>query len=245
MSSGDGHDTKIRFRILVSRALFSVKSVTHLCHDGRVAVERWTPERRRQRTREALLDAAAAVFARRGFHGASLDEIAETAGYTRGAIYKHFQDKEELLHEVCVQWNERTFAEFDELPGVSQPIADFADVGDVTEHWRSMVDRDADFRIVMLEFLLHAMRNPHARARALEFSRVNRQQLAEYLRQHAAEAGEELPLSSEDLAGIFGVSSDGFAQAALLDPDAGRLYGLMLDLIVRGLRSYRNEPPEP
>jgi len=183
VSSGDGHDTKIRFRILVSRALFSVKSVTHLCHDGRVAVERWTPERRRQRTREALLDAAAAVFARRGFHGASLDEIAETAGYTRGAIYKHFQDKEELLHEVCVQWNERTFAEFDELPGVSQPIADFA--------------------------------------------------------------GEELPLSSDDLAGIFGISSDGFAQAALLDPDAGRLYGLMLDLIVRGLRSYRNEPPEP
>jgi AcrR family transcriptional regulator len=210
-----------------------------------VPVDRWTPERRRERTREALLDAAAAVFAKRGFHGASLDEIAETAGYTRGAIYKHFADKEELLQEVCVRLNERTFAEFDEVPGVSQPIAEFVDVGDVTEHWRSMVDRDAEFRIVMLEFLLHAMRNPHAQARALEFSRVNRHQLAEYLRQHAAEAGEDLPLPSDDLAGIFGISSDGFAQAALIDPDAARLYGLMLDLVVRGLRSYNNEPTEP
>jgi hypothetical protein len=108
-----------------------------------------------------------------------------------------------------------------------------------------MVERDAEFRIVMLEFVLHAMRNPNTRARELEFLRVNRQQLAEYLEQHAAEAGEELPLSSGDLAGIFGISSDGFAQAALLDPDAARLYGLMLDLIVRGLRSYSNEPPEP
>src|SRR5438105_10097022 len=200
-----------------------------------VAVERWTPERRRQRTREALLDAAAAVFAKRGFHGASLDEIAETAGYTRGAIYRHFTDKEELLHEVCMRYNERSFAEFDEVPGANQPFAEFSDVGAVTEHWRAMVERDAEFRIVMLEFLLHAMRNPHVRERALQFGRTNKQQLADYLRQHAAEAGEELPLSSEDLAGIFGITSDGFAQAALIDADAARLYGLMLDLIVRGI----------
>jgi len=206
-----------------------------------MAVERWTPERRRQRTREALLDAAAAVFARRGFHGASLDEIAETAGYTRGAIYKHFTDKEELLHEVCVRLNERTFAEFDEVPGASRPFAEFVDAEDVIDQWRTMVERDAEFRIVMLEFLLYAMRNPTAHDRALEFSRANRQQLADYLRQHAAEIGENLPLPSEDLAGIFGISSDGFAQAALIDPDAARLYGLLLDLIVRGLRSYGDE----
>src|SRR5207253_9506971 len=148
------------------------------------------PERRRKRTREALLDAAAAVFARRGFHGASLDEIAETAGYTRGAIYRHFADKEVLLHAVCVRYNERSFAEFDEVPGANVPFAAFSDAGDVTEHWRAMVERDAEFRIVGLEFLLHAMRNPHVRERALEFFRANKQQLADYLRQHSAEIGE-------------------------------------------------------
>jgi AcrR family transcriptional regulator len=202
-----------------------------------VAVEKWTPERRRQRTREALLDAAAAVFASRGFQGASLDEIAETAGYTRGAIYKHFADKEELLHEVCVRLNERTFAEFDELPGIDRPWADL-DFEDITSHWRAMVERDTDFRIVMIEFQLQALRNPELRDRAKQFGRANLQAIAEYFSQRAAEAGEALPIPADDLAAVFGIASDGFAQAALLDPEAARQFGVLLDLVVRGIRSY-------
>src|SRR5436309_8046773 len=73
-----------------------------------VPVERWTPERRRELTRTALVDAAAEVFARRGFHDASLDEIAETAGFTRGAIYKNFGIKEELFYAVGERQNELT-----------------------------------------------------------------------------------------------------------------------------------------
>ena len=203
-------------------------------------VEKWTPERRRQRTREALLDAAATVFAQRGFHGASLDEIAETAGFTRGAIYKHFADKEELLHEVCVRLNERIFAEFDEVPNMDQPFAEFNDVTDVVAHWQRMVDRDAEVRIVMLEFLLYAVRNPDARDRAREFRQANRRQLADYLAQRTSDA-DEVPISNEDLATIFGATSDAFAELAWLDPDAGRIYGLTLDLIVRGIRSYIDE----
>src|SRR5438132_7088046 len=63
-------------------------------------VEKWTPQRRRELTRHALLDAASQVFAQRGFEGASLEEIAETAGYTRGAIYKNFDGKEDLFLAV-------------------------------------------------------------------------------------------------------------------------------------------------
>jgi AcrR family transcriptional regulator len=207
-------------------------------------VEKWTPERRRQRTREALLDAAATVFAKRGFHGASLDEIAETAGYTRGAIYKHFADKDELLHEVCVRLNERSFAEFDDVPAAHVPISEFVDGASVIAQWQSMIDRDAEFRIVMLEYTLYALRNPPARDRALGFARENMQHIADYLRQHSAEVGEEPPLSIDDLAGVFGIMSDGFGQTALIDPDATRLFGLALDLIVRGVRSYAHEAAE-
>jgi len=60
-------------------------------------VEKLTPERRRELTRSTLIDAAADVFAKRGFHAASLEEIAESAGFTRGAIYKNFENKEELF----------------------------------------------------------------------------------------------------------------------------------------------------
>ena len=207
-------------------------------------VEKWTPERRRQRTREALLDAAATVFAQRGFHGASLDEIAETAGYTRGAIYKHFADKEDLLHEVCVRLNERSFAEFDDMPAVRVPISQFVDGKSVVDQWRSMNERDAEFRIVMLEYQLYAMRNPQARERALGFARENMHHLADYIRQHAADVGEEPPLPVDDIAGVFGVMSDGFGQAALIDPDATRLFGLALDLVVRGIQSHAHEASE-
>ena len=56
-----------------------------------------TPERRRQQTREHLLAAAAEVFAERGFHGASLDEVAAVAGFTKGAVYSNFKNKEDLF----------------------------------------------------------------------------------------------------------------------------------------------------
>src|SRR4051812_4970750 len=87
---------------------FEVQDVT-------VAAERWTQERRRQHTRDLLLDAAEQVFAKRGFEGASLEEIAETAGYTRGAIYKHFGGKEELFLEANTRFNERYVQAFAEL----------------------------------------------------------------------------------------------------------------------------------
>ena len=68
---------------------------------------RWTQERRRAHTRNLLLDAAEEVFVAKGFEGVSLDEIAETAGYTRGAIHKHFAHKEDLFLAVNRRHNEQ------------------------------------------------------------------------------------------------------------------------------------------
>src|SRR5437763_6344829 len=51
-------------------------------------------------TRQRLLEAAEAVFARRGFHGASVDEIAREAGATTGALYANFAGKEDLFLEL-------------------------------------------------------------------------------------------------------------------------------------------------
>ena len=51
-------------------------------------------------TREALMDAAITLFAEQGFDGPSLDAICASAGYTRGAFYVHFADREELIAAV-------------------------------------------------------------------------------------------------------------------------------------------------
>lgn len=52
------------------------------------------------KTRDALLDAAEAVFERRGVGGASLQEVAEAAGVTRGAVYWHFRGKADLFNAM-------------------------------------------------------------------------------------------------------------------------------------------------
>src|SRR5690349_8895376 len=78
-------------------------------HNGDV-VEKWTPERRRQHTRDVLIEAAMQVFAEKGFEAASLEEIADAAGYSRGAIYKNFGGKEELFLAVNRRFNERALA---------------------------------------------------------------------------------------------------------------------------------------
>jgi len=54
-------------------------------------------EEKKALTRARLLDAAATVFARRGFAAASLDEVAEEAGLTKGAVYSNFESKDELI----------------------------------------------------------------------------------------------------------------------------------------------------
>ena len=51
----------------------------------------------KRETRRALLDAALAEFAEKGLDGSSLDAICARAGYTRGAFYVHFRDREDLL----------------------------------------------------------------------------------------------------------------------------------------------------
>lgn len=52
------------------------------------------------RTREALLDAGIALFGEQGLDGPSLDAICDAAGYTRGAFYVHFRDRDEFLTAV-------------------------------------------------------------------------------------------------------------------------------------------------
>jgi TetR/AcrR family transcriptional regulator, transcriptional repressor for nem operon len=57
-------------------------------------------ERAKAETREALIDAAAAEFGARGLDAPSLDAICARAGYTRGAFYVHFRDREDLVAAV-------------------------------------------------------------------------------------------------------------------------------------------------
>src|SRR5438105_9912188 len=108
-----------------------------------VVVEKLTPERRRELTRSTLIDAAADVFARRGFHAASLEEIAETAGFTRGAIYKNFDNKEELFFAVIERRIDAQLNRFSEVIRHDRTAA--ADPAKLASIWESMLGFDTEW----------------------------------------------------------------------------------------------------
>ena len=82
-------------------------------------VERWTRERRLEHTRALLVDAAEEVFAEKGFTSATLDDIAHTAGYTKGAVYKHFTAKEDpflaVNDDVAQRWDQLSCRDANEV----------------------------------------------------------------------------------------------------------------------------------
>jgi AcrR family transcriptional regulator len=76
-------------------------------------VLRW--ERRPDERPQELLDAALAVFAERGYRNARIDDVAEAAGVTKGAVYHHFANKEQLLSRAIEHYLAKAFGDLDAL----------------------------------------------------------------------------------------------------------------------------------
>src|SRR4051812_5849599 len=128
-------------------------------------VEQWTRERRLERTRALLLDAAEEVFAEKGFMAASLDDIASAAGYTKGAIYKHFSTKEDLFLAVSDRYWRRYFDNFAEVLATATHI-EARELDQIAERWRRLSrDRGPEHAALGQEFTLYLLRNPDARKR--------------------------------------------------------------------------------
>ncbi len=80
-------------------------------------------------TREALVSAAAAELAEKGIEAASLNAICDRAGFTRGAFYVHFKDRDELVAAVVERvlgtFQASLFPEGDTVPDLATTIAQF------------------------------------------------------------------------------------------------------------------------
>jgi AcrR family transcriptional regulator len=83
-----------------------------------------TPQaERRARSRSALLESAARGLSRYGYGNLVLEKVAREAGYTRGALYHQFRDKEELTLAV-IDWVEETW--WQEVGGLAEEQPDAA-----------------------------------------------------------------------------------------------------------------------
>ena len=196
-----------------------------------MAAQRWTRERRRELTRTALLDAAAEAFARRGFHGASLDEIAEAAGYTRGAITFNFGGKEDLFLAVVERHNDAVldaYAGVLEAGGPGNPPA----LEEISTVWKQYEAGDLDSMMLMLELRLYALRNPEARERVATYERRTEEAVARFVADQAAAAGSRLKIPADELATILYAATYGLQEHVAICPtNHERLFERFLELI--------------
>lgn len=116
------------------------------------------PQQRSTMTRELLLEAAQVIFVRDGYEKAALEDIARTAGKTRGAIYSHFKDKEEIFITLVEKQAVRRGAMLQEMLEELRPAGGLSSrsfqrfIGSVN---------DANEGVLLMEFLLYALRHPH------------------------------------------------------------------------------------
>src|ERR1035437_7576046 len=115
--------------------------------------------RRRPETRGRLLDAAFGVFATRGSGRASIEEVCEAAGYTRGAVYSNFDTLDHLFFALHTQRSHLPPRQV--AAGLTLPPGDVP--GLIAQAVQALtVDRD--WILLSTDFRLHAARNPDVAA---------------------------------------------------------------------------------
>jgi len=180
-------------------------------------VEQWTRERRLERTRSLLLDAAEEVFAEKGFTPASLDDIARTAGYTKGAIYKHFTTKEDLFLAVSGRYWRRYFDHFTEVLASATEVG-AAELDAVARRWRQLsLDRGAEHAALGHEFTLYLLRNPEARERVAAKRSEVVEALADFIVKGIGRMGGSLLIPPLTFAQVLVATSDSVVLSSQLD----------------------------
>lgn len=201
------------------------------------------PTKRRPQTRTRLIDAAFDVFAERGFHGASIEDICDRAGFTRGAFYSNFASKDELFLGLFDMHAKQAL---DRL----RDIAPLEGVGDVFASAVAAAIRPSDderrWYLITTEFTLYAIRDPAAARILAEHEGRLRNALAERLGDLYAQAGLEPTVDLHDLARLIVAVTEGAQAQSYVEPDKlvpGRLEGTFLPLILRAVAASRGEGP--
>ncbi|MGI8710039.1 MAG: TetR/AcrR family transcriptional regulator [Acidimicrobiales bacterium] len=195
-----------------------------------------TQEQRRTETRTLLLDAAADLFARKGYHATSAEAVAAAADRTTGALYDHFGNKEGLLLALVEQWVSQTIEELTaNLRGEADLDARFGAL------WDGVVRADSDsgdaWLLLEFELWLHAVRDPEMGVVGAERFAMMRGGLAGGLADWSDEFAFALPAEPDELAAQLIALLIGLAFQHRLEPAA-----VTATVVVDGLRRLLELP---
>lgn len=193
------------------------------------------PQRRAQETRQKILEAASRVFGRRGYGQATVEDIANEAEISIGALYHHFSGKEELFKELLADHVRTAHHEFEIVTGA----ASFRElVEQIAAFWLGHLKSEHEFGDLFLEFSAEATRNPWAREIVSEHQRKDLRLIEGMIRIGQTAGVIRSELDSETAAILIAACLQGIELLQSVDPqgiDLGRLRRPLADLIERFL----------
>jgi AcrR family transcriptional regulator len=204
-----------------------------------------TRKERQARTRELLMESAATVAARRGIERASLDEVAERAGFTKGAVYANFDNKEELFLAML---DAHFGARLEELDRIVSTEADpDTQAREAAQGLMRMLDAQPESHRLFFEFAVYAARNEGFREQLVARYRSLRERLADLLAERVERLDIDPVVPPAEVAAMAFAMANGMALERLLEPEAvpDTLFGEMMATFFIGLRARAGVPPPP
>jgi AcrR family transcriptional regulator len=175
-------------------------------------------KQRQEQTREQLVAAASRVFARRGYHEATVEEIAAEAGFSTGAVYSNFSGKEELFLALADRQVSQRVGEIEAVADAAEREDDAG--AEAAAQFRAFLERDPDWPLLFYEFWSLSVRNPSLQGELAERRDAIRDALADTLERVATKHGFELRFPPQALATAIAASLNGLAFERAADPDA-------------------------
>jgi AcrR family transcriptional regulator len=198
---------------------------------------RLTREQSKAHTRERLLDAARTAFARAGYHGASVEQVASEAGFSTGALYSNFDGKEDLFLALMEREIDAHAREISAAVANRRSVAERATGG--ARQWMTMIEREPELLLLFVEFWAYGVRDPRVRPKVAERFAHMRELLTRLIADGMRDFDLELALPAEELALTIDALADGIARQKLTDPGAvpddlmGRVLSLLFAAVTR------------
>lgn len=190
------------------------------------------------------MESAAKLFARRGLRETSIDDVAEEAGFSKGAFYAHFKSKEELFLAMLDDRFAERLAELEDALASDEPPEQQAHKAgaDYARH----ISADLEWERLFFEFAAYALRNEDFRQELLTRYAAIRARMLDLYQRRAARVQFVSPVPLEEVVLMTCAMTDGFALNRLLESGMVEddIYSRMLAIFFTGLVAMGSEGSE-
>lgn len=195
----------------------------------------------REERRPQIIDAAIRVFLRKGYHKATMPEIAREAGLSVGGMYWYFKGRKEIVMDILRQVFQSDLDDLTQLLRSQAPTAERLQA--YAAQYAQCYDEFSWLDPIGVQFYAECAHNPQARKFIREYLDHYRQALATLIEQ-GVQRGEFRTVNPPDVANaILGVE-EGLSTLAVADPQGIRWresFQTAMDLIVTGLMKSKTQ----